>query len=112
MVVEEDPVDSRSREQTGTNIVISVRDPGLFAVANIARHRRLDAARSLETVFEKAIPILRRGKEPACLVYVAELPPDLRARVAAMPEPEQRIRAIVEFRLSAKTDSSQQDQTV
>jgi hypothetical protein len=87
----------------------SARDPDLLAMANIAQQRRLDAARSLENVFEKAKPILRRGKEPACPVQVAELSPDLKSRIAAMPNPEERIRAIVEFRLSARTDSGQHD---
>ena len=87
----------------------SARDPDLVAMANIAQQRRLETARSLETVFEKVKPILRREKEPSCPVHVTELPPDLKARIAAMPNPEQRIRAIVEFRLSARTDSSQDD---
>jgi len=89
--------------------MLSARDPDLLAVAEIAYQRRLDKARSLETVFEKVKPILQRKKEPAHPVHVAKLPPDLKARVAGMPDPEQRIRAIVEFRLSARTDSNQHD---
>jgi len=89
--------------------MLSPRDPDLLAVADIAHQRRLDKARSLETVFEKVKPILQRKKELAHPVHIAKLPPDLKARVAAMPDPEQRIRAIVEFRLSAKTDSNQHD---
>ena len=39
--------------------VFSGRDPDLFAIAEIAHRRRLDAERSLESVFEKAKPILK-----------------------------------------------------
>jgi hypothetical protein len=89
--------------------MLSARDPDLLAIADIAHQRRLDQARSLETVFEKVKPILQRKKEPAHPVHVAKLPPDLKAQVEAMPDPEQRIRAIMEFRLSARMDSSHQD---
>ena len=83
----------------------SGRDPDLFAIAEIAHRRRLDAERSLESVFEKAKPILERKPEPAYLVQ-AELPADLKTRIAAMPDPEERIRAIVEFKLSVRSRSS------
>lgn len=89
--------------------MLSGRDPDLLAVSDIGQQRRFDTSRSLDTVFEKVRLILQREKEPVCPVNVAELPPDLKARVAAMPGPERRIRAIVEFRLSARTDSSQHD---
>jgi hypothetical protein len=85
--------------------VFSGRDPDLFAIAEIA-HRRLDAERSLESVFEKAKPILRREPEAAHPVEAFELPADLKTRIAAMPDPEQRIRAIVEYKLSTRTQSS------
>jgi hypothetical protein len=34
------------------------------------------------------------------------LPADLKTRIAAMRDPEERIRAIVEFKLSVRTQSS------
>ena len=86
--------------------MFSGRDPDLFAIAEIAHRRRLDAERSLESVFEKAKPILERKPEPAYLVQALELPAELKARVAAMSDPEQRIRAIVEYKLSTRTQSS------
>ena len=55
----------------------------------------------MESVFEKAKPILERKPEPAYLVQALELPAELKARVAAMSEPEQRIHAIVEYKFSS-----------
>jgi hypothetical protein len=86
--------------------MFSGREPGLLAIAEIAHRRRLDTERSLERVFEKAKPILERKPEPAYLVQVLKLPAELKARVAAMSDPEQRIRAIVEYKLSTRTQSS------
>jgi hypothetical protein len=86
--------------------MFSGRDPDLFAIAEIAHRRRLDAERSLESVFEKAKPILERKPEPAYLVQALELPAELKARVAAMSDPEQRMRAIVEYKLSVRSQSS------
>lgn len=86
--------------------MFSGRDPDLFAIAEIAHRRRLDAERSLESVFEKVKPILRREPEAAHPVEAFELPAELKARVAAMSDPEQRIRAIVEYKLSTRTQSS------
>jgi hypothetical protein len=86
--------------------MFSGRDPDLFAIAEIAHRRRLDAERSLEGVFEKAKPILERNPQPAYLVQALELPAELKARVAAMSDPEERIRAIVEFKLSVRSRSS------
>ena len=86
--------------------MFSGRDPDLFAIAEIAHRRRLDAERSLESVFEKAKPIVDRKPEPAYLVQALELPADLKTRIAAMPDPEERIRAIVEYKLSTRTQSS------
>jgi len=86
--------------------VFSGRDPDLLAIAEIAHRRRLGTERSLESVFEKAKPILERKPEPAYLVQALELPAELKARVAAMSDPEQRIRAIVEYKLSVRSRSS------
>ena len=86
--------------------MFSGRDPDLFAIAEIAHRRRLDAERSLESVFEKVKPILERKPEPAYLVQAFELPAELKTRIAAMLDPEERIRAIVEYKLSTRTQSS------
>ena len=86
--------------------MFSGRDPDLLAIAEIAHRRRLDTERSLESVFEKAKPILRREPEAAHPVEAFELPADLKTRIAAMRDPEERIRAIVEFKLSVRTQSS------
>ena len=86
--------------------MFSGRDPDLLAITEIAHRRRLDAERSLESVFEKVKPILQRKPEPAYRVQALELPAELKARIAAMSEPEERIRAIVEYKLSTRTQSS------
>lgn len=86
----------------------NLKDPELAAIAAIAQHRRLDAERSLEAAFEKARPILRRVSEPVRPIQIMNLPADIEARVRAMPDPEQRIRAIVEFKLSSRTESNHQ----
>jgi hypothetical protein len=69
----------------------------------------LDTERCLETAFEKARLILEREKASARQIQTSKLPADLEARVRAMPDPEQRIRAIVEFKLSAKTHAGHHD---
>jgi hypothetical protein len=66
----------------------------------------LDTERSLESAFEKVKPILKREPEAAHPVEAFDLPADLKTRIAAMPDPEERIRAIVEFRLSVRSQSS------
>jgi hypothetical protein len=86
--------------------MFSGRDPDLLAIAELAHGRRLDAERSLESVFEKVKPILRREPEAAHPVEAFELPADLKTRIAAMRDPEERIRAIVEYKLSTRTQSS------
>ena len=86
-----------------------VRDPDLFAIAEIAHRRRLNTEWSLDSVFEKVKPILQRKPELTLPSQACELPAELKARVAAMPDPEQRIRAIVEFKLSAIRQSSYRD---
>jgi hypothetical protein len=88
------------------------RDPELVAIAEIAQQRRLDTERSLEAAFEKARLVLERETASARPVQTSELPADLEARVRAMPDPEQRIRAIVEFKLSTRTQSGHHDQTI
>ena len=65
--------------------------------------------RSLETVFEKVRLILERETTSARPIQTSELPADLEARVRAMPDPEQKIRAIVEFKLSTKTQAGHHD---
>jgi hypothetical protein len=76
-------------------------------MAEIANQKKLGAERSLDSVFEKVRPILYREPDSAPPpVQIAELPADLKARIVEMPDAEQRIRAIVEFKLSSKTQSS------
>jgi hypothetical protein len=60
----------------------------------------------LEAAFEKARPILRRMTVSSRPIQISNLPADIEARVRAMPDPEQRIRAIVEFKLSTRIQSS------
>jgi hypothetical protein len=94
------------RTNRKTPRMFSGRDSDLLAIAEIAHRRRLDAERSLESVFEKVKPILKREPEAAHPVETFELPADLKTRIAAMPDPEERIRAIVEYKLSTRTQSS------
>jgi hypothetical protein len=88
---------------------LASRDPELLAMADIAQRRRRDAERSLEIAFEKARPILERETASPHLIQELELPRDLKARIKAIRDPEARIRAIVEFKLSAKKQSSDRD---
>jgi hypothetical protein len=78
-------------------------------MAEIAQRRRRDTERSLETAFEKARPILEKETASAHPMQTMELPPDLKARIKAIRDPEQRIRAIVEFKLSAKKQLSDRE---
>ena len=84
----------------------SGRDPDLLAIVEIAHRRRLDTEHSLESVFEKAKPMLRREPEAAHPVEALELPAELKARVPAMSDPEERIRAMVEFKVPVRSRSS------
>jgi hypothetical protein len=88
--------------------VLPGRDPDLLMMAEMTR-RKMKAERNLETVFEKAKPILRREVKPVRPARPSEIPADLKAQVSAMDDPEQRIRAIVEFKLSGKMHQNHQD---
>lgn len=82
--------------------VLFVRDPELLGIAQISDRRRLDMEQSLERVFEKVKPILNRQSALEPPISKPELPAAFLAKVAAMPDAERRIRAIVEFKLSAR----------
>jgi hypothetical protein len=85
------------------------RDPELLAIAEIAQQRRRETELSLEIAFKKARSILERQTTPAYAAQALELPPDLKARIMAIRDPEKRIRAIVEFKMSAKTQLTGRD---
>jgi hypothetical protein len=53
--------------------------------------------------------MLERETEPAHAIQTLELSPDLKARIKAIRDPEERIRAIVEFKMSAKRQSSDRE---
>jgi len=72
-------------------------------MAEIAQRRKRDMERSLEIVFERARSIIERETTSAHAIHALELPPDLKARIKAIRDPEKRIRAIVDFKMSAKT---------
>ena len=57
---------------------------------------------SLERVFERVKPILNREPVSESPTRYPDLPPALKTKVPAMPDADERIRAIVEFRLSAR----------
>jgi hypothetical protein len=78
-------------------------------MAEIAQRRRPDKERSLEIAFEKARSILERETTPAYASQALELPPDLKARIKTIRDPEKRIRAIVEFKMSARAQLSDRD---
>jgi len=88
--------------------ILPSRDPDLLVMAEMT-HKKMKAERNLETVFEKVKPILRGEIEPVRLARSSEIPADLKAQVSAMTDPEQRIRAIVEFKLSGKMHQNHQD---
>ncbi|HXZ97848.1 MAG TPA: hypothetical protein VED24_00615 [Candidatus Acidoferrum sp.] len=75
-------------------------------MAEVAQRRKRDMERSLETEFERARSIIERETTPAHAIQALELPPDLKARIKAIRDPEKRIRAIVEFKMSTKKRSS------
>ena len=83
---------------------ILVRDPDLLGIAEMADQRRKEIDQDLEKVFENVKPILNRESRPVPVIEGHELPAALKARIAAMPDPEQRIRTIVEFKLSSEKD--------
>jgi hypothetical protein len=99
---------ARHKTEQRSSRVLSRQDPDLLAIAEIAQQRRLDAEQSLEALFEKIRPILRRGVEWEHPAQASELPSDLKSRIMAIPDPEQRIRAIVEFKLSHRKRPSHQ----
>jgi len=83
-----------------------VRDHELAEIAKMADRRILKAQQSLEKAFDRIRPILY-GRSPSHLPAEARpLPAELIARVMAMPEPEQRIRAIIECRMSERNRST------
>jgi len=61
----------------------------------------MDTEQSLQRLFEKVKPILNRQSASKPIVRELELPAALVAKVTKMPDAEQRIRTIVEFKLSA-----------
>jgi len=104
-------IQSIARRRIGQELPLAfrARDPDLVAIAEIAQQRRLETERGLETAFGKVRLILEREETSANSIQTMELPADLDARVRAMPDPEQRIRAIVEFKLSTKTQAGHHD---
>lgn len=87
--------------RSGLHILL-VRDPELVGIIQTAHRRRLDTEQSLERVFEKVKPILNRQSASEPPIRERELPAALVAKVAKMPDAEQRIRTIVEFKLLAR----------
>jgi hypothetical protein len=89
------------KTRTGLRRIL-VRDPELLRIAELAHQRRREVDKDLEKVFEKVKPILNRESRPVPAVEGDELPAALKAEIVAMPDPEQRVRTIVEFKLSSK----------
>lgn len=85
--------------------VLFVRDPELLDMAVIADRRKPNTVQTLDGVFEKVKPILKREPTPERPAREIELPAALVAKVAAMPDAEQRIRAIVEYKMSARSQA-------
>jgi len=83
-----------------------VRDPELAGILEMADRRKLDAVQSLDRIFERVKPILDRGSASEPPIREFELPASLKAKVASMPDAEQKIRTIVEFKLSARKQAS------
>jgi len=86
--------------------VVFIRDPELAGIAEIADRREPDIVQSLDRVFEKVKPILNRGSASEPPIREFELPASLMAKVGNMPDAEQKIRAIVEFKLSARKQAN------
>jgi hypothetical protein len=75
------------------------RDPDLLRISEVSR-ARIAAERNLDNIFEKVKPILYREAESRREVRSCGIPDDLKAQVSALTDPEQRIMAIVKFKLS------------
>jgi len=86
--------------------VLLIRDPELAGIAEIADRRQPDIVQSLDRVFEKVKPILDRRSASEPPIREFELPASLMAKVASMPDAEQKIRTIVEFKLSARKQAN------
>lgn len=84
---------------------LRVRDPELVEIAELALQRTRNVDQSLEKVFEKVRPVLHRKVEQTTTVRNTELPALLKEKIMTIPDPEERIRAIVDFRLSHRTRS-------
>jgi hypothetical protein len=82
---------------------LRVRDPELVEIAELALQRTRNADQSLEEVFERVRPILYRKVEQTTTVRNAELPALLKQKIMTIPDPEQRVRAMVDFRMSRRT---------
>ena len=92
---------SRKRNESQTRVLL-VRDPDLVAIARIADQRRHRENEDLERILGKVRHILNRKSPEPFPTRRLELPAALRARVAAIPDAEERIRAIVEYMMSNK----------
>jgi len=78
------------------------QDPDLQAIVDIVNRGRPRMDEGLMRVFERVRPILNRKPASESSIGYVELPPGLKEKLLAMPDAEERIRAIVEFRLSVR----------
>lgn len=80
----------------------SALDSDVVEMSEIARRWRLDSDQDLERIFEKAKTILNRCPTSTFPIEDPALPAALKAKLTATASPEDRIRTIVQFKLSTR----------
>lgn len=68
----------------------------------MAHQRRREIDDDLEKVFDKVKPILHRNPFRLRAIKGLDLPAALKAEIAAIPDPEQRVREVVKFKLNSR----------
>jgi len=89
--------------------ILIVHDPDLVAMVRIADQRRDRENDDMERILGRVRHILDRKSQAPVPTQKVELPPQLKARVAAIPDAEERIRAIVNYTLSSKSKADTHD---
>ncbi len=89
--------------------VLIVHDPELVAMVRIADQKRHRENDDMERILGRVRHILDPKSQAPVPTQKVELPPELKARVATIPDAEERIRAIVDYALSSKAKAETHD---
>ena len=74
----------------------------MVRIADQRRHRQND---DMERILGRVRHILHPKSQAPVPTQRPELPPQLKARIAAIPDAEERIRAVVDYMLSSKAQA-------